>query len=159
MEHLVEGHVNGNYYISNSDSEFIEQYCEQCGDSDTILASWNPEEKNARLNALLRFFMESILNTREDIYYRALQQSHYSQWYSVDIISLLISDIECTNDDIREEVDDLHNNNYISDEEFDIIMHISDFEKERQIKMVKYFEKSMFDIDDKTGEKVLKKKL
>ena len=116
MEHLVEGHVNGNYYISNSDSEFIEQYCEQCGDSDTILASWNPEEKNARLNALLRFFMGSILNTREDIYYRALQQSHYSQWYSVDIISLLISDIECTNDEIREEVDDLHNNNYISDE-------------------------------------------
>ena len=38
-------------------------------------------------------------------------------------------------------------------------MHIADFEEERQIKMVKYYEKSMFDIDDKTGEKVLRKSL
>ena len=38
MEHLVESHLGG-YYISNSDPEIIEAYCDQCGDSDRIILS------------------------------------------------------------------------------------------------------------------------
>lgn len=159
MEHLVEGHVNGNYYISNSDPKLIETYCETCGDSDTILTSWNPEEKNARLNALLRFFIADILNTKEDISNSVSQNGFMWQWDGNDIVTSLLNDIEYNNEKVFNIVFSLFENKIITEKEFDIIMHISDFEKERQIKMVKYFEKSMFDIDDKTGEKVLKKKL
>ncbi len=158
-EHLVEGHENGNYYISNSDPKLIEAYCEICGDSDTILASWNPEEKNSRLNALLRFFMAGNMNTKDDIYNRVSQNSSMWQWYGNDIITSLLDDIEDNNEIVFDIVFSLFENKFITEKEFDIIMHISDFEKERQIKMVKYFEKAMFDVDDKTGEKVLKKKI
>ena len=47
MEYLVEGHY-GSYYISDTDPNIIEQQCEQCEDSDTILTSWNPDEKNEK---------------------------------------------------------------------------------------------------------------
>ena len=159
MEHLVEGHENGNYYISNSDPKLIEAYCEICGDSDTVLASWNPEEKNARLNALLRFFIADILNTKEDIYNSVSQKGFMWQWDGNDIFTSLLDDIEDNNEKVFNIVFSLFENGIITEKEFDIIMHISDFEKERQIKMAKYFEKSMFTIDDKTGEKVLKKKI
>lgn len=152
MEHLVEGHL-GSYYISDDDPEFIEQYCETCGDSDTILISWNQEEENARVNALLRYFMANNMNTREDIYSKV---SLLSEWGDGAIITLLLNEIKYNNEEVFNIVFSLYENKDITKKEFDTIIHISDFEEERQRKMVKYFEKS---IDDKTGEKVLKKKI
>lgn len=157
LEHLVEGHVNGSYYVSNRDPKVIEAYCETCGDSDEILTSWNPDEKNARLNALLKLLMADNLNTREDIYNSALQNSFICQWYGNDIITSLLNDVEDNNDKVFDIASSLLENKIITEKEFDVIMHISDSEKDRQIKMIKYFEKSMFTVDNKTGEKVLKK--
>ncbi len=159
LEHLVKEHENDSYYISNKDPKFIEAYCETCGDSDTILASWNPLEKNAKLNALLRFLMERIINTREDIYNRAIEYEHYSRWYQEDIVSLLLFDISMNADNIYNMVSDLLDHNAITKNEFDAIMNISNFEEDRQIKMIKYFEKRMFMIDDELGIKVLKKEI
>ena len=155
MEHLVEGHL-GSYYISDNDPEFIEQYCETCGDSDTILTSWNPEEENARVNALLRYFMANNMNTKEDIYNKV---SFFSEWFNDDIIISLLNEIEDNNENVFNIVFSLYKNKNITEKEFDTIIHISNFEEERQRKMVKYFENSMFTINDKTGEKVLKKKI
>ena len=39
MEYLVESHLGG-YYISDSDPDEITAYCESCGDSDSIILSW-----------------------------------------------------------------------------------------------------------------------
>lgn len=159
MEHLVEGHESGNYYISNDDPKLIEAYCETCGDSDTILTSWNPEEKNARVNALLRFFMADVLNTKKDIYNRVSLNSFMWQWDGNDIVISLLDDIEDNSEKVFDLAFSLFENKFITEKEFDVIMHIFNFEEDRQIKMVKYFEESIFDIDDKTGKKVLKKKI
>ena len=158
MEHLVENHLTGDYYVSNRDPKFIEQYCEVCEDSDEILASWDPLKKNARRNSILKYLMEKILNTREDIYNTAKKFENYSQWYCEDIITLLLNDIDLNIEEMSDIIICLYENKIIDKSEFDFIIHIIDFEEERQIKMVKYFEKSMFTIDNKTGEKILKKK-
>lgn len=52
MEYLVESHMGG-HYISNSDPEIIEEYCERCGDSDTIILSW---EEGKKIETLLDYF-------------------------------------------------------------------------------------------------------
>ena len=62
MEHLVEGHLGG-YYISDDDPEIIESYCEQCGDSDRIILSW---EKGNKMETLFDYFMD-IKMTKEKI--------------------------------------------------------------------------------------------
>ncbi len=158
MEHLVENHLTGDYYVSNRDPKFIEQYCEVCEDSDEILASWDPLIKNAKRNSILKYVIRNILNTREDIYNKAKDFDYYSQWYSEDIITLLLNDIDLNSEEMSNIIIYLYENKIINKSEFDFIVHIIDFEEERQIKMLKYFEKSMFTIDKKTGEKVLKKK-
>lgn len=52
MEYLVESHMGG-YYISNSDPIIIEAYCEQCGDYDHIILSW---EESKKIESLLEYF-------------------------------------------------------------------------------------------------------
>ena len=52
MEYLVESHMGG-HYVSNSDPEIIEEYCEQCGDHDRIILSW---EEGKMMEALLKYF-------------------------------------------------------------------------------------------------------
>ena len=52
MEYLVESHMGG-YYVSNSDPDIIEAFCEQCGDHDNIILSF---EDGKILDALLKYF-------------------------------------------------------------------------------------------------------
>jgi len=52
MEHLVESHMGGRY-ISNLDPDIIEEYCEQCGDSDRIMLSW---EEGKMMETLISHF-------------------------------------------------------------------------------------------------------
>ena len=54
MEHLVESHLGG-YYITNMEPDVIEEYCEECGDHDRILISW---EEGMRESTLKSFFSE-----------------------------------------------------------------------------------------------------
>lgn len=62
MKHLVESHMGG-YYISNMDPDIIEAYCEECGDHDRILTSW---EEGMRKVALKNFFSR-VKISRESI--------------------------------------------------------------------------------------------
>ena len=55
MEHLVEGHMGG-YWIDNRDPEDITAYCEQCGDYDRILLSW---QEGKMLEVLTSYFSEA----------------------------------------------------------------------------------------------------
>ena len=54
MEHLVESHMGG-YYISDLDPEIIMEYCEECGDSDWIILSW---EYGYMYETLKKYFSE-----------------------------------------------------------------------------------------------------
>lgn len=39
-EHLVEAHLYGNYYTSTDDIDTIEEWCEQCMDSDRVIMTY-----------------------------------------------------------------------------------------------------------------------
>ena len=66
MKYLVKSHLGG-YYTSDKDPSIIECYCEQCGDSDSIMLSWNEENKLETLsNYLTRSKMDEN-EIREDL--------------------------------------------------------------------------------------------
>ena len=56
MEHLVESHLGG-YYVSSLDEEIITKYCEECGDSDWIILSW---EEGQMMEALSDYFSKPV---------------------------------------------------------------------------------------------------
>ncbi len=61
MEYLVESHMGG-YYISNQDPKKITEFCEQFGDSDWIVLSWN---EGHMMDALTDFFSSIKFNKEE----------------------------------------------------------------------------------------------
>ncbi len=105
MEHLVESHLGG-FYISNNDPEFITETCEECGDSDTILLSW--EEGHGK-EALKEFFSE--LKRNNEIIKRdykkgiskqeIVQMIHYSYEDDRNLISGLFEYNIITEGDLR----------------------------------------------------------
>lgn len=157
LEHLVEGHLGG-YYISDSDPEVIEEYCEECGDCDMILTSWNPNKKNARLNTLLEYLMKDNFNTNDDIHNRVLQYNSDNQLNNVDNISLLLDEIECNSEESNDIAFILYENQSISDKEYYKIIDVLKNEEERQINMVKNYKDSMSTKDKENSKKVLKLK-
>lgn len=154
LEHLVQSHLGG-YYISDSEIEDIEEYCETCGDYDTVVASWNPLEENGRLNGLLKYFMIDTLNTREDIDKKVEEIEYYIE-ENREIIPFLFNDIENNTDEVNTIVSYLYENQSISEDEYNKIIHISKIEEERQHRMVMHFSKSMFTKDESGHVKVLK---
>lgn len=60
MEHLVEGHLGG-YWIDSRDIEDIEEYCDECGDYDRVLLSW---QEGHMMEALKNYFSE-LKSSRE----------------------------------------------------------------------------------------------
>lgn len=155
QEHLVQSHLGG-HYISCGDPEFIEAYCETCGDYDMILTSWDDEEENARLNALLRYFINSRLNTKKDLDEKVEEYDGYCE-DKKDIIMNIIDDIEFDAEETNSIVNYLYEDKSISEDELNRILQISNFNKERQIKMVKHFANSYFSKDKDGNVKVLKK--
>ena len=155
MEHLVESHMGG-YYISNKDADLIESYCEECNDADTILTSWNTEDKNGRVNALLKFFLMDNIKTKQDLYNRALENLADSYFHGIDLVYSLLNEIGCNIEEAYNIASELYEKNSLSEEEFNRIIYILNLEEERQINMVKYFEDEMFTIDSDTGLRVLK---
>ena len=71
MNYLVESHMGG-YYISD-DYESIATYCETCGDSDSIIISWDGEDE--KYNALLSLVLEDYylsIDTLKEYFYSLL---------------------------------------------------------------------------------------
>lgn len=154
LEHLVRSHMGG-YYISSSDSEFIEQYCEQCGDSDEILTSWDEDEEDARLNALLKYFMLDVLNDRKDIDKKVEDYVNLSV-EPEDIIPSMFDSISFNAEEVFSIVSCLFEKHDISEEEFNKIVQVSRMEEDRQLNMVRYFANSMFSKNEDGTVKVLK---
>ena len=61
MYHLVSSHLTGEYYISTQDPKIIEAVCEQCGDYDSIILSYNEGMKTEALKA---YFSKNIRPTK-----------------------------------------------------------------------------------------------
>ena len=56
--YLVEGHLGG-LYVSTSDPSVITTYCDQCGDHDIVVASWQEHDIEAEAKAIAKYFLDS----------------------------------------------------------------------------------------------------
>ena len=65
MEYLVEGHLGGEY-ISDCDPYIITQYCEQCGDCDIIVASWEKDNIEAKIEAIADYLISTVIDPPEN---------------------------------------------------------------------------------------------
>lgn len=106
MEYLVESHLGG-YYVSNLDPQKITEYCEQCGDSDWIILSW---EEGQMIETLKEYF-SYIKMTRETINMdringitksEAIDSIQYYSEIDKNIISILFEDKIITEEEKRE---------------------------------------------------------
>ena len=64
IEHFVESH-NGGYYTSYLDIETIEEYDEETGDSDTVLASYEEGNVEEAIEAISGCFLDSSIFNKE----------------------------------------------------------------------------------------------
>lgn len=100
MEHLVEGHLGG-YYISDAEPKIITRYCESCGDSDSIILSWNEGNKFIALFSYLterQYRQEDLVNDLLDG--NQLEYLYEDTYYFYDcrlsILDVLYSEQEIT---------------------------------------------------------------
>lgn len=123
MEHLVQSHLGG-YYISSGDPIDIEAYCEECGDSDNIIASW--ENDNTFLG-LLGYF-SGLKRTKEEL------EMYFSRGVSKEDI---IFGLMCDFDDDRNIIFNLAEYNDISEEEMKKLIDQVSISQKEQFKLVK----------------------
>ena len=150
-EHLVRSHLGG-YYLSVANPRHIEEYCEQCGDSDEIIASWDENDEKEMVEVLLSAcYQESNLpdhtDNEEEVFYKWLDDN----------------DIQ---ENIRSEVTELFSYlkyfiNHLSDEERipakisgQVRGSIVDREQEWQILVTDYENKNLIE----SHQKVMKKR-
>ena len=122
MEHLVESHQGG-YYISNSDPEIIEEYCETCGDHDWIILSW---EEGMKQETLEEFFSSIKINIDNTKYY--LEEGITKEYLTDD----LMYDFEV--DEII--IESIFEMNAITEEEKDRLLKIVSKSKDDHIKLI-----------------------
>jgi hypothetical protein len=128
-EYLVRSHLGG-FYISDGEPEYIEMYCETCGDYDQIEASWNSEDENGKIKALSDYLsIESIksiedLNNRififdddtinkKEIYENIIDEVFFNYESSYELINYLHEDGYINSKELKElksnNIDDLKN--------------------------------------------------
>lgn len=66
QEHLVKSHLGG-YYISDLSEAIITRTCEQCFDSDEILASWEIGDQEDRLNKIINVLNMNTILSKSDL--------------------------------------------------------------------------------------------
>lgn len=76
MEYLVESHLGG-YYISDEDPIIIEAVCEQCFDSDAIVASWTKGNREEEVISISNYLCGMEVN--DDSYNKYLEYSGLDQ--------------------------------------------------------------------------------
>lgn len=139
MEYLVESHLGG-YYISDLERSEIEVYCEQCGDSDTILLSF---EDGMLKEALSEYLSKSALNEKE------IKSDYESGILKDEMVEDLIFDFDCD----RNMIYCLHELSIISNEEKDELLKQINISQKRQLELLKIIIKKL----EISNIKVLKK--
>lgn len=110
MEHLVDGHMGG-IWIDNRDPRDIEEYCEECGDYDRIIISW---EEGHMMEALKELF-SSMKTTRQNIEWHFNEKTP-----KPELIESTIYDYE----DDRILINCLLENNYITKSQYDELIKV-----------------------------------
>lgn len=119
--YLVYSHMGG-YYVSTSNPEIIEEVCEECGDYDSIILSW---EDNQKMEALSNYF-EKLKYDEESII-----DSYNNDATKEEIISDLLYEYECNR----------YMMNSLCEEEI-----ITKEEKKKLLKVVALSEKKQFEL-------------
>ena len=122
MEHLVQGHLGG-YWVDNRDVEDITTYCEQCGDSDWILLSW---EEGHMIEALTNYF--SSLKTAKEM----IERYRESGITKTEVIQDILYDYE----DDKYIIVNLLEDNTITEEETKKLIKANLQARKNQIEMV-----------------------
>ena len=124
MEHLVESHLGG-YYVSNNSREIIESYCEQCGDRDYIILSW---EKGRKYDALNTYFSKLYYQKYE------IEQKLYNDSMSKnDLIEILVFKYDCQRDMIQT----LFEEEIISNEEMIKLLKVVSMSQKNQFELLR----------------------
>ena len=119
--YLVDSHIGG-YYVSTSNPEIIEEVCEECGDYDSIILSW---EDNQKMEVLSNYF-EKLKYDKENI-----KNSYNNNETKEEIISDLLYKYECNR----------YMMNSLCEEEI-----ITKEEKKKLLKVVALSEKKQFEL-------------
>ena len=119
--YLVDSHIGG-YYVSTSNPEIIEEVCEECGDYDSIILSW---EDNQKMEVLSNYF-EKLKYDKESII-----DSYNNNETKEEIISDLLYKYECNR----------YMMNSLCEEEI-----ITKEEKKKLLKVVALSEKKQFEL-------------
>lgn len=127
MEHLVESHLGG-YYITNMDPDIIESYCEECGDHDRILISW---EEDMSENALKDYFSELKMSA----------ESIKEQYRFGSIEKEIIERITYLYNADRELIQALFKDEYISEEEEISLLKCVTISEKKQLEVFKTVKK------------------
>jgi hypothetical protein len=122
MEHLVAGHMGG-YWIDTRDPEEITEYCDQCGDYDHILLSW---QEGKMLEALTDYFSE-VKKTKEMI-----AKDRELGINKADLINIAIWDY----DDDKFIIESLSENSYLSEEEKNKLIKVNLQGRKNQIGII-----------------------
>ena len=110
MEYLVNSHLGG-YYISDNDPSWIEEICEECGDCDIIIGSWNNEDE--KYITLLDFFLENkLFNDLDNKIKEYFSYTYFDMNPIVDLLMDIKDEVEIT----IEFIDYFYKSGYITDD-------------------------------------------
>lgn len=124
MEYLVEGHLGG-YYVSCSDPEIIEEYCEQCGDHDRIILSW---EEDKQLETLLEYFSNIKMSQ---------EQLEICKSESLTTKEELIDSLMWSYDDDRYLINEMAGNDIVTFEEREMLLKQIAASQKKQFELLK----------------------
>ena len=150
-EYLVMSHLGG-YYISSSEPEFIEAYCETCGDRDQIVASWDSEVKNAKVNALSDYFAYESIKSKENLEELITYENEISK---VDIIEDIIDYTISNSYSNEENIKYLYEDGNLSDLEFKELLKRNKEDLKNQLIIIR--DKLRFYITDESAIKMVNK--
>ena len=124
-EHFVESHLGG-YYFSKGDREIIEEYCEECGDSDDVIFTFDDEDKSEPYNSLVYYFMKDLVLSREKLEEKLYAYDAYERG-----LKETIKDIKC---DIVYNIDE-------TKDIFKFLLENNDIDQKTYNRLIKKFNK------------------
>ena len=85
VEYLVINHLYGNYYVTSGNPEDIEAICEQCFDSDRIVASFESDVEEGIVRAILPCcyegaYLSAMGDSEEEAFKDWLKYAGYTEY-------------------------------------------------------------------------------
>ncbi len=161
MKYLVESHLGG-IYVSSQDKEIITSICEECGDSDTIIASWTNEEEKE--NEIKKYIVSKYIYVEADAenYIKLM----YEEGYNLkEFVEEIIYDRECVRMDNAFFIDTLLSCNCIDKKLHRSLMHTNTLAYKKELKTIKKYIYSclenveIIDSEEKENETIFKIKI